>query len=54
MDSRKVAAQLADVDPFRELDEQTRLGVAERATRRVVERGQVIYGRPPIPARRTP
>jgi CRP-like cAMP-binding protein len=42
MDPRTIASLLAEVEPFGELDEGTRLAVAERAGRRVVEKGQVI------------
>jgi CRP/FNR family transcriptional regulator, cyclic AMP receptor protein len=42
VDLRAIASLLAEVEPFGELDEGTRLEVAGRAGRRVVERGQVI------------
>jgi CRP/FNR family transcriptional regulator, cyclic AMP receptor protein len=42
VDPRTIASLLAEVEPFGELDEGTRLAVAERAGRRVVEKGQVI------------
>jgi CRP/FNR family transcriptional regulator, cyclic AMP receptor protein len=42
VDPRAIASLLAEVEPFGELDEGTRLEVAGRAGRRVVERGQVI------------
>jgi CRP/FNR family transcriptional regulator, cyclic AMP receptor protein len=42
VDPRTIASLLAKVEPFGELDEGTRLEVAGRAGRRVVERGQVI------------
>jgi CRP-like cAMP-binding protein len=42
VDSRTIASLLARVEPFGELDKGTRLDVAERAARRVVERGQVV------------
>ena len=42
VDHRTIASLLAKVEPFGELDEGTRLVVAGRAGRRVVERGQVI------------
>jgi CRP/FNR family cyclic AMP-dependent transcriptional regulator len=42
VDPRTIASLLAEVEPFGELDEGTRLDVAGRAGRRVVERGQVI------------
>jgi CRP/FNR family transcriptional regulator, cyclic AMP receptor protein len=43
VDSRTIASLLAKVEPFGELDEATRMAVAGRAGRRVVERGQVIF-----------
>jgi CRP/FNR family transcriptional regulator, cyclic AMP receptor protein len=42
VDPRTIASLLAKVELFGELDDSTRLGMAERASRRVVERGQVI------------
>jgi CRP/FNR family transcriptional regulator, cyclic AMP receptor protein len=42
VDPRAIASLLAEVEPFGELDEGTRLDVAGRAGHRVVERGQVI------------
>jgi hypothetical protein len=43
VDPRTIASLLAEVELFGELDEATRLNVATRASRRVVERGQVIF-----------
>ena len=43
VDPRTIAALLAEVQPFGELDEGSRLAVATRAGRRVVDRGQVIF-----------
>jgi CRP/FNR family cyclic AMP-dependent transcriptional regulator len=42
VDPRSIASLLAKVELFGELDEDARLAMAERARRRVVERGQVI------------
>jgi CRP/FNR family transcriptional regulator, cyclic AMP receptor protein len=42
VDARTIASLLAEVEPFGGLDEGTRLAVAGRAGRRVVERGQVV------------
>jgi len=43
VDSRAIAALLAKAEPFSELDEDTRLAVADQAGRRIVDEGQVIY-----------
>jgi CRP/FNR family transcriptional regulator, cyclic AMP receptor protein len=43
VDSRTIASLLAKVEPFGKLDEGTRMAVAGRAGRRVVERGQIIF-----------
>ena len=43
VDPRTIASLLAKVEPFGELHVGTRMAVAERAGRRVVERGQVIF-----------
>jgi CRP-like cAMP-binding protein len=42
VETRTIASLLAEVEPFGELDEATRLHVAGRAGRRVVEKGQVV------------
>jgi CRP/FNR family cyclic AMP-dependent transcriptional regulator len=43
VETRTIASLLAEVEPFGELDEGSRLAVAARAGRRVVDRGQVIF-----------
>jgi CRP/FNR family transcriptional regulator, cyclic AMP receptor protein len=43
VDPRTIASLLAEVQPFGELDEGSRLAVATRAGRRVVDRGQVVF-----------
>jgi CRP/FNR family transcriptional regulator, cyclic AMP receptor protein len=42
VEPRTIASLLAEVEPFGELDEATRLDVAGRAGRRLVEKGQVV------------
>jgi CRP/FNR family transcriptional regulator, cyclic AMP receptor protein len=43
VDPRKIASLLAEVELFGELDDGARLAMAERAGRRVVERGQAVF-----------
>jgi CRP/FNR family cyclic AMP-dependent transcriptional regulator len=43
VDPRKIASRLAEVELFGELDDGTLLAIADRARRRVVERGQVLF-----------
>ena len=43
MDASIAASQLGRVEPFRALDEEARLTMVEHATRRVVERGQMVF-----------
>ena len=42
MDASIAASQLGRVEPFRALDEEARLTMVEHATRRVVDRGQMV------------
>jgi len=43
LDASIAASQLGRVEPFRALDEEARLTVVEHATRRVVEKGQMVF-----------
>jgi CRP-like cAMP-binding protein len=43
MDAKTVASLLAKIELFAQLEEATRLTIAGRAGRRVVERGQVVF-----------
>jgi CRP/FNR family transcriptional regulator, cyclic AMP receptor protein len=43
VDARTAALLLGRVEPFRGLDERARLAVVEEATRRVVDRGQMVF-----------
>jgi CRP-like cAMP-binding protein len=43
MDAKTVASLLAKIELFAQLEEATRLAMAGRAGRRVVERGQVVF-----------
>jgi hypothetical protein len=42
VDPRTIASLLAEVELFGELDDSTRLAIAGRAGRRVVQKGQVV------------
>jgi CRP/FNR family transcriptional regulator, cyclic AMP receptor protein len=43
LDARKAASLLGRVEPFRGLDERSRLAMAQQAARRVVDRGQMVF-----------
>jgi CRP/FNR family transcriptional regulator, cyclic AMP receptor protein len=43
VDARTAALLLGRVEPFRGLDERARMAVVEEATRRVVDRGQMVF-----------
>jgi CRP-like cAMP-binding protein len=43
VDSKAIAALLAETELFSELDEDNRLAIAEQAGRRIIDKGQVIY-----------
>jgi CRP/FNR family cyclic AMP-dependent transcriptional regulator len=43
LDASIAASQLGRVEPFRALDEEARLTMVEHATRRVVDRGQMVF-----------
>jgi CRP/FNR family transcriptional regulator, cyclic AMP receptor protein len=43
VDARTAALLLGRVEPFRGLDERARLTIVESATRRVVDRGQMVF-----------
>jgi CRP/FNR family cyclic AMP-dependent transcriptional regulator len=43
LDASIAASQLGRVEPFRALDEEARLTMVEHATRRVVDKGQMVF-----------
>jgi CRP/FNR family cyclic AMP-dependent transcriptional regulator len=43
VDPRAIASLLAEVEPFGELDDDTRLAMARRAGRQVVDQGQIVF-----------